>query len=326
MFNIINKKMKKIEYIPQTPSTKSDIDSERKSYTKPFNFSQYFESKENNENNSGRKSCNKINTEDEQTKEKLENIRNNISNIRQKVSSYSKIYENISTQIDYGINNIPKEDILKSQNKNFQQQILELQNENQRLKNKINELEDEREKENNNIIVKYKKKHLDEMKELQKIFENTIEKKNKEIERLNYNQNFLLQQIEELKFAFNKEKNQLRKYNEELLNKNFELQKQLSNFFYSNNNNQNFQMSNFTIMKNQMLKRTKRRKSDELNYNLSPVTEEDKSISFSFKNNNDSNNKSVIVENQNENKENLKNLDINIQSYQNSKRVYSKLG
>ena len=318
--------MKKIEYIPQTPSTKSDIDSERKSYTKPFNFSQYFEYKENNENNSGRKSCSKINTEDEQTKEKLENIRNNISNIRQKVSSYSKIYENISTQIDYGINNIPKEDILKNQNKNFQQQILELQKENQRLKNKINELEDEREKENNNIIVKYKKKHLDEMKELQKIFENSIENKNKEIERLNYNQHFLMQQIEELKFAFNKEKNQLRKYNEELLNKNFELQKQLSNFFYSNNNNQNFQMSNFTIMKNQMLKRTKRRKSDELNYNLSPVTEEDKSISFSFKNNNDSNNKSVIVENQNENKENLKNLDINVQSYQKSKRVFSKFG
>ena len=164
------------------------------------------------------------------------------------------------------------------------------------------------------------------MKELQKIFEETIENKNKEINRLNQNQEFLVQQMEALKLTFNKEKNQLRKYNEELLNKNFELQKQLSNFFYSNNNNQNFQMSNFTIMKNQMLKRTKRRKSDELNYNLSPVTEEDKSISFSFKNNNDSNNKSVIVENQNENKENLKNLDINIQSYQNSKRVYSKLG
>jgi hypothetical protein len=318
--------MKKIEYIPQTPSTKSDIDSERKSYTKPFNFSQYFESKENNENNSGRKSCNKINTEDEQTKEKLENIRNNISNIRNKVSSYSKIYDNISTQIESGITNVPIDEKLKIQNNKIQQQLIESYEDNKKLKNRIFELENELEKVNKNMMIQYKKKFLDEMKELQKIFEETIENKNKEINRLNQNQEFLVQQMEALKLTFNKEKNQLRKYNEELLNKNFELQKQLSNFFYSNNNNQNFQMSNFTIMKNQMLKRTKRRKSDELNYNLSPLTDEDKSISFSFKNNNDSNNKSVIVENQNENKENLKNLDINIQSYQNSKRVYSKLG
>ena len=284
--------MKKIEYIPQTPSTKSDIDSERKSYTKPFNFSQYFEYKENNENNSGRKSCNKINTEDEQTKEKLENIRNNISNIRQKVSSYSKIYENISTQIDYGINNIPKEDILKNQNKNFQQQILELQKENQRLKNKINELEDEREKENNNIIVKYKKKHLDEMKELQKIFENTIENKNKEIERLNYNQHFLMQQIEELKFAFNKEKNQLRKYNEELLNKNFDLQKQITHLYYTLNN-QKLPINNLKLKNNHNRNKHGKLKSED----LTPVIEEDKSFSVSnhntSENNNDNSNNSI---------------------------------
>ena len=220
--------------------------------------------------------------------------------------------------------NVPIDEKLKIQNNKFQQQLIESFEENKKLKNRILELENELEKVNKNMMIQYKKKFLDEMKELQKIFEETIENKNKEINRLNQNQEFLVQQMEALKLTFNKEKNQLRKYNEELLNKNFELQKQLSNFYYSNNNNnnQNFQMSNFTIMKNQMLKRTKRRKSDELNYNLSPVTEEDKSISFSFKNNNDSNNKSVIIENQNENKENLNNFDINIQSYQNSKKNF----
>ena len=305
----------------------SEYDSEKNTIKKTINFSQYsseYNDLDNKETN--KKNINNIFTNDEETKEKLENIRNNISNIRNKVSSYSKIYDNISTQIITGMTNVPIDEKLKIQNNKFQQQLIESFEENKKLKNRILELENELEKVNKNMMIQYKKKFLDEMKELQKIFEETIENKNKEINRLNQNQEFLVQQMEALKLTFNKEKNQLRKYNEELLNKNFELQKQLSNFFYSNNNNPNFQMSNFTIMKNQMLKRTKRRKSDELNYNLSPVTEEDKSISFSFKNNNDSNNKSVIVENQNENKENLKNLDINVQSYQNSKRVYSKLG
>ena len=305
----------------------SEYDSERNTIKKTINFSQYLsEHNELDNKETNKKNLNNIFTSDEETKEKLENIRNNISNIRNKVSSYSKIYDNISTQIESGITNVPIDEKLKIQNNKIQQQLIESYEDNKKLKNRIFELENELEKVNKNMMIQYKKKFLDEMKELQKIFEETIENKNKEINRLNQNQEYLVQQMELLKLNFNKEKNQLRKYNEELLNKNFELQKQLSNFFYSNNNNQNFQMSNFTIMKNQMLKRTKRRKSDELNYNLSPVTEEDKSISFSFKNNNDSNNKSVIVENQNENKENLKNLDINIQSYQNSKRVYSKLG
>ena len=305
----------------------SEYDSERNTIKKTINFSQYLsEHNELDNKETNKKNLNNIFTSDEETKEKLENIRNNISNIRNKVSSYSKIYDNISTQIESGITNVPIDEKLKIQNNKIQQQLIESYEDNKKLKNRIFELENELEKVNKNMMIQYKKKFLDEMKELQKIFEETIENKNKEINRLNQNQEYLVQQMEALKLTFNKEKNQLRKYNEELLNKNFELQKQLSNFFYSNNNNQNFQMSNFTIMKNQMLKRTKRRKSDELNYNLSPVTEEDKSISFSFKNNNDSNNKSVIVENQNENKENLKNLDINIQSYQNSKRVYSKLG
>ena len=299
----------------------SEYDSERNTIKKAINFSQYLSEHNDLDNKeTNKKILNNIFTSDEETKEKLENIRNNISNIRNKVSSYSKIYDNISTQIESGITNVP------IQNNKIQQQLIESFEENKQLKHRILELENELENVKKNMMIQYKKKFLDEMKELQKIFEETIENKNKEINKLNQNQEYLVQQMELLKLNFNKEKNQLRKYNEELLNKNFELQKQLSNFFYSNNNNPNFQMSNFTIMKNQMLKRTKRRKSDELNYNLSPVTEEDKSISFSFKNNNDSNNKSVIVENQNENKENLKNLDINVQSYQKSKRVFSKFG
>ena len=305
----------------------SEYDSERNTIKKTINFSQYLSEHNDLDNKeTNKKILNNIFTSDEETKEKLENIRNNISNIRNKVSSYSKIYDNISTQIESGITNVPIDEKLKIQNNKIQQQLIESFEENKQLKHRILELENELEKVNKNMMIQYKKKFLDEMKELQKIFEETIENKNKEINKLNQNQEYLVQQMELLKLNFNKEKNQLRKYNEELLNKNFELQKQLSNFFYSNNNNPNFQMSNFTIMKNQMLKRTKRRKSDELNYNLSPVTEEDKSISFSFKNNNDSNNKSVIVENQNENKENLKNLDINVQSYQKSKRVFSKFG
>ena len=305
----------------------SEYDSERNTIKKTINFSQYLSEHNDLDNKeTNKKILNNIFTSDEETKEKLENIRNNISNIRNKVSSYSKIYDNISTQIESGITNVPIDEKLKIQNNKIQQQLIESFEENKQLKHRILELENELENLNKNMMIQYKKKFLDEMKELQKIFEETIENKNKEINRLNQNQEYLVQQMELLKLNFNKEKNQLRKYNEELLNKNFELQKQLSNFFYSNNNNPNFQMSNFTIMKNQMLKRTKRRKSDELNYNLSPVTEEDKSISFSFKNNNDSNNKSVIVENQNENKENLKNLDINVQSYQKSKRVFSKFG
>ncbi len=305
----------------------SEYDSERNTIKKTINFSQYLSEHNDLENKeTNKKILNNIFTSDEETKEKLENIRNNISNIRNKVSSYSKIYDNISTQIESGITNVPIDEKLKMQNNKIQQQLIESFEENKQLKHRILELENELENVKKNMMIQYKKKFLDEMKELQKIFEETIENKNKEINKLNQNQEYLVQQMELLKLNFNKEKNQLRKYNEELLNKNFELQKQLSNFFYSNNNNPNFQMSNFTIMKNQMLKRTKRRKSDELNYNLSPVTEEDKSISFSFKNNNDSNNKSVIVENQNENKENLKNLDINVQSYQKSKRVFSKLG
>ena len=120
------------------------------------------------------------------------------------------------------------------QNNKIQQQLIESFEENKQLKHRILELENELENVKKNMMIQYKKKFLDEMKELQKIFEETIENKNKEINKLNQNQEYLVQQMELLKLNFNKEKNQLRKYNEELLNKNFELQKQLSNFFYSN--------------------------------------------------------------------------------------------
>ena len=135
------------------------------------------------------------------------------------------------------------------------------------------------------------------MKELQKIFEETIENKNKEIEKLNNNQEFLIKQIEDLKLSFNKERNELKKYNNELLDKNCELQREISNIFY--NNNQNFPISNFNMMKNQVLKR-KKPKNEEIN--LTPVLEEDKSISFSFANNSFNNNNNFFDNNNKEKK------------------------
>ncbi len=137
------------------------------------------------------------------------------------------------------------------------------------------------------------------MKEIQKIFEETIENKNKEIEKLNRNQEFLIKEIEVLKLSFNQEKNELKKYNDELLDKNFELQREISNIHY--NNNQNFPVRNFNIMKNQF---GKRKKSQNEELNLIPITEEDKSISFSFANKNFNN------YNNNNN-----NIEININDY-----------
>ena len=137
------------------------------------------------------------------------------------------------------------------------------------------------------------------MKELQKIFEETIENKNKEIEKLNNNQEFLIKQLEDLKLSFNKERNELKKYNNELLDKNCELQREISNIYY--NNNQNFPISNFNMMKNQVLKR-KKPKNEEIN--LTPVLEEDKSISFSFANNSFNNNNNNFNDNNNKEKKN----------------------
>ena len=281
---------KKVEYIPQTPSTKSENDNEIKPIKKTLNFSQFASDyKENNQKDLNIKNLNNIFSTDEETKEKLENIRNNISNIRQKVSSYSKIYDNISNKIENGIINIPNNEILKLENNKFKNQILDYYNENLRLKKRIVELENELENQNKNISIKYKKIFLNEMKELQKIFEETIENKNKEIEKLNNNQEFLIN--------FNKERNELKKYNNELLDKNCELQREISNIFY--NNNQNFPISNFNMMKNQVLKR-KKPKNEEIN--LTPVLEEDKSISFSFANNSFNNNNNFFDNNNKEKK------------------------
>ena len=158
----------------------SEYDSEKNTIKKTINFSQYsseYNDLDNKETN--KKNINNIFTNDEETKEKLENIRNNISNIRNKVSSYSKIYDNISTQIESGITNVPIDEKLKIQNNKIQQQLIESYEDNKKLKNRIFELENELEKVNKNMMIQYKKKFLDEMKELQKIFEETIENKNK---------------------------------------------------------------------------------------------------------------------------------------------------
>ena len=291
---------KKVEYIPQTPSTKSENDNEIKPIKKTLNFSQFASDyKENNQKDLNIKNLNNIFSADEETKEKLENIRNNISHIRQKVSSYSKIYDNISNKIENGIINVSKDEIVKLENNKFKNQILEYYNENLRLKKRIVELENELENQNKNISIKYKKIFLNEMKELQKIFEETIENKNKEIEKLNNNQEFLIKQIEDLKLSFNKERNELKKYNNELLDKNCELQREISNIYY--NNNQNFPISNFNMMKNQVLKR-KKPKNEEIN--LTPVLEEDKSISFSFANNSFNNNNNNFNDINNKEKKN----------------------
>ena len=282
--------MKKLEFLPQTPSTKAENDSERRNINKVFTFSQFASDlKGNFKEESPNKKINELITTDEETKEKLENIRNNIFNIRQKVSSYSKIYDNISTQIGNGvINKFPKEQNIKNKKNDIQQQNNnDYYNENLRLKKRIFELENEIQNNNKNFNIKFKKNCINEMKELQKIFDETIESKNKEIEQLNHNQEILIQQIEQMKYNFNKEKNELKKYNEELLNKNYELQKQINKIYY---NNPIFVNNNFNVMKN-MYKKNRRQKSDDLN--LTTVIEEDKSISFSFNNTNNSINKNI---------------------------------
>ncbi len=283
--------MKKLEFLPQTPSTKAENDSERRNINKVFTFSQFASDlKGNFKEESPNKKINELITTDEETKEKLENIRNNIFNIRQKVSSYSKIYDNISTQIGNGvINKFPKEQNIKNKKNDIQQQNNnDYYNENLRLKKRIFELENEIQNNNKNFNIQFKKNCINEMKELQKIFDETIENKNKEIEQLNHNQEILIQQIEQMKYNFNKEKNELKKYNEELLNKNYELQKQINKIYY---NNPIFVNNNFNVMKN-MYKKNRRQKSDDLN--LTTVIEEDKSISFSFNNTNNSINKNII--------------------------------
>ena len=186
--------------------------------------------------------------------EKLKNIRSNIVNLRQKVSSYSKLYENLSFQIENGITNLPKEESL-------------LLNENIKLKNKISELE----KENQNMISKYKEKYLKEMKELEKIFNESLNDKNKEIDSLKKKQENLLNKIEYIKETFSKEKEYLIKNNEEIINSNLELQRQIGNLFYNKWNKKLSKFKKFNLKK----KNNSRKRSDD----LETVIEEDKSDS-----------------------------------------------
>jgi paraquat-inducible protein B len=197
--------------------------------------------------------------------EKLKNIRSNISNLRKTVSSYSKIYDNISNQIENGITNLPKEEILLIENKKLKKENLFYQNENQKLKNRISELENQSE----NVIFNYKNKYLKEIKELEKIFEDTLKVKNKEIDKLQTNQELLLKKIEEIKETFTKEKEELIKHNEEIVSSNLELQRQIGNLYYSKWNSK---LSHYN-KKFHFAKKNQRKRTED----LETVIEEDKS-------------------------------------------------
>ena len=218
-----------------------------------------------NTEDTGRKSVGKNTISDLECFEKLQNIRSNISNLRQKVSSYSKIYDNISTQIESGITNLPKEEVLLIENKKLKDENLFYQNENLKLKNKINELENKSE----SIISKYKDKYIKEMKELEKIFEDSLNQKDNEINKLKKNQKLLLEKIEKIKETFAKEKEDLKKCNEEILNNNFELQRQIGNLYYNKWNNK---MTNY-FRKFHFVHKINNRKRTE---DLETVIEEDK--------------------------------------------------
>ena len=214
----------------------------------------------------GRKTVNQIPSYDENCFEKLKNIRSNISNLRQKVSSYSKLYENLSCQIENGITNLPKEEnLLLIENKKLKEENLLYQDENLKLKNKISELE----KESENRLSKYKEKYLNQMKDLEKIFNETLNDKNKEIDSLKKYQNTLLKKIEYIKETFSKEKENLIKNNEEIMKSNLELHRQIGNLFYNKWNNK---LSHFKKL-NSKKKNDLRKISD----NLETVIEEDKS-------------------------------------------------
>ncbi len=214
----------------------------------------------------GRKTVNQIPSHDENCFEKLKNIRSNISNLRQKVSSYSKLYENLSCQIENGITNLPKEEnLLLIENKKLKEENLFYQGENLKLKNKIAELE----KESENMISKYKEKYLNQIKDLEKIFNETLNDKNKEIDSLKKYQNILLKKIEYIKETFSKEKENLIKNNEEITKSNLELHRQIGNLFYNKWNNK---LSHFKKL-NSKKKNNLRKTSD----NLETVIEEDKS-------------------------------------------------
>ena len=121
--------------------------------------------------------------------------------MRQKVSTASKIYDNLSCQIENGMNNLPKDEVLLIDNKKLKEDNIFYKNENQKLKKRISELE----KESKVMISKYKDKYLNEIKQLELIFQETINEKNNEIENLKHNEESLKQEVEETKETFTKE-------------------------------------------------------------------------------------------------------------------------
>ena len=129
------------------------------------------------------------------------------------------------------------------------------------------------ENKSESIISKYKDKYIKEMKELEKIFEDSLNEKNNEINKLKKNQKLLLEKIEKIKETFAKEKEDLKKCNEEILNNNFELQRQIGNLYYNKWNNK---MTNY-FRKFHFVHKINNRKRTE---DLETVIEEDKSDSM----------------------------------------------
>ena len=215
----------------RTSSSTIDCDTEKRQLRSKIFFPRLFS--DCNLENITRNNEKLLNASEEECFEKLKNIRSNISHLRQKVSTTSKLYENLSCQIENGMNNLPKEEVLLVENKKLKEDNQIYQNENQKLKKRISELE----KENKDMISKYKDKYLTEIKQLELIFQETINEKDNEIENLKHNEESLKQEVEETKETFTKEIEELKKHNEEILNKNIELQKQIGNLYYNKWNN-----------------------------------------------------------------------------------------
>ena len=224
----------------RTSSSTIDCDTEKRQIKTKIFFPRLFS--DCNLENFTRNNANLLNSSDEECFEKLKNIRSNISHLRQKVSTTSKLYENLSCQIENGMSNLPKDEALLVENKKLKEENLIYQNENQKLKKRISELENE----SKEMISKYKEKYLKEMKQLELIFQETINEKDNEIEKL--------------------------KHNEDTLNKNIELQKQIGNLYYNKWNNKISHLKK-NFIHHSYRNKGNRRKSTE---NLETVIEEDK--------------------------------------------------
>ena len=122
------------------------------------------------------------------------------------------------------------------------------------------------------MISKYKDKYLKEMKQLELIFQETINEKDNEIENLKHNEELLKQKIEEIKETFTKEIEELKKHNEEILNKNIELQKQIGNLYYNKWNNKISHLKKNFIHQSYRNKGNRRKSIED----LETVIEEDK--------------------------------------------------